>query len=86
MARESVKGLDTLCPDPIDKNRSIRLIGVMHMMRLIVACRNFAEDRRGATMVEYGLMLALIAVVCLAAVNAVGSGTQSLFNSVSGSL
>ena len=29
---------------------------------------NFFKDEEGATMVEYGLMVALIAVVCIAAV------------------
>ena len=28
---------------------------------------NFFKDEEGATMVEYGLMVALIAVVCIAA-------------------
>jgi Flp pilus assembly pilin Flp len=38
---------------------------------------------RGASMVEYGLLLALIAVVALVAVKAFGSGVSSQFSSVS---
>jgi pilus assembly protein Flp/PilA len=37
-------------------------------------------------MVEYGLMLALIAVICLVAVTSVGTGANNMFNSVSASL
>jgi pilus assembly protein Flp/PilA len=40
-------------------------------------------DDDGATMVEYALMLALIAVVCLLAVTAVGNSANGLFNSIS---
>jgi pilus assembly protein Flp/PilA len=36
----------------------------------------------GATMVEYGLMVALIAVVCLAAVTLLGTNVSSSFNNI----
>ena len=41
---------------------------------------------RGASMVEYGLLLALIAVVALVAVKAFGSGVSSQFSSISSSV
>ena len=34
---------------------------------------NFFQDEEGATMVEYGLMVALIAVVCITAVALIGT-------------
>ncbi len=37
---------------------------------------------RGASMVEYGLLLALIAVVALVAVQAFGSGVSTQFSSI----
>ena len=40
-------------------------------------------DERGATAVEYALMLALIAMVVFAAVQFLGQSTSSAFNSVS---
>ncbi len=40
----------------------------------------------GATMVEYGLMVALIAVVALVAVTALGGSVRDIFSSVAGSL
>ena len=39
----------------------------------------FRDDEHGATMVEYGLMLALIALVCIAALALVGQGTFNMF-------
>ena len=40
----------------------------------------------GATMVEYGLMVALIAIVALLAVTALGGSVRDVFTSISGSL
>lgn len=44
------------------------------------------RDDQGATMVEYGLMIALIAVVCLIAVAAIGTGMNATFNTVASSI
>jgi pilus assembly protein Flp/PilA len=46
----------------------------------------FAKDESGATAIEYGLIAALIAVVIIAAVTAVGTGVSTTFQSVAGSL
>jgi pilus assembly protein Flp/PilA len=43
-----------------------------------------AED--GASLVEYGLLLALITIVCLAAIGSIGSQIVSFFTSFSNSL
>ncbi len=40
----------------------------------------------GATMVEYGLMVALIAVVCLAAVTLLGGNVSAIFDSIANSV
>ena len=40
---------------------------------------NFFKDEEGATMVEYALMLALIAMVCIVAVTAIGTSASGLF-------
>jgi pilus assembly protein Flp/PilA len=45
---------------------------------------NFFKDEEGATMVEYGLMVALIAVVCIVAVALLGTNLSALFNDVAG--
>jgi pilus assembly protein Flp/PilA len=46
----------------------------------------FAAREEGATMVEYGLMVALIALVCIGAVALVGGQLSTLFNDVKNSL
>jgi pilus assembly protein Flp/PilA len=46
----------------------------------------FGETERGASLVEYALLLALIAVVCIAAVTLLGQKASSKFNSIEGSL
>jgi pilus assembly protein Flp/PilA len=43
---------------------------------------NFFKDEEGATMVEYGLMVALIAVVCIVAVALLGTNLSTKFNTV----
>jgi pilus assembly protein Flp/PilA len=43
---------------------------------------NFFKDDEGATMPEYALMIALIAVVCITAVTAIGTKASALFTSV----
>ena len=40
-----------------------------------------ASDERGASLVEYALLLALIAVVCIAAIGFIGSAANDNFNS-----
>ena len=46
----------------------------------------FASDERGASMVEYGLLLALIAVIAIVAVRALGGTVSSKFSTVNSSL
>jgi pilus assembly protein Flp/PilA len=44
--------------------------------------RRFVKDEEAATMPEYALMIALIAVVCIAAVTAIGTNANTKFTSV----
>ena len=44
------------------------------------------DDERGASLVEYALLIALIAVVCIAAVTALGSSASEKFSEVDSSL
>ena len=44
--------------------------------------RSFCQGEEGATAVEYGLMVALIAVAIITTVTAVGTGLNSLFTTV----
>ncbi|MFT5204143.1 MAG: pilus assembly protein Flp/PilA [Candidatus Aldehydirespiratoraceae bacterium] len=44
------------------------------------------DDERGASLVEYALLVALIAVVCIAAVTALGQTAADKFSEVDSSL
>jgi pilus assembly protein Flp/PilA len=46
----------------------------------------FGEDDRGASLVEYALLVALIAVVCIVAVTALGKEAKSGFVSTAGAI
>ncbi|CAN5676288.1 hypothetical protein BH10ACT1_BH10ACT1_14260 [soil metagenome] len=46
----------------------------------------FGDDERGASLVEYALLVALIAVVCIVAVTFLGSSSSSKFAKVGSSI
>ena len=48
--------------------------------------RNLLSNDDGATMVEYGVMVALIAAVCIVVVFALGQQVSGTFSSVSSAL
>lgn len=48
--------------------------------------RNVIRDEEGATMVEYGIMVALIAGVCIAVVTALGKNVSNAFANVNSSI
>ena len=53
------------------------------MRRILLS---FCKDESGATAIEYGLIAALIAVVIITGVTAVGTSLSSTFTTVSGNL
>lgn len=46
----------------------------------------FLKDESGATAIEYGLIAALIAVVAITAMTAIGTGLEDTFQSVADEL
>ena len=46
----------------------------------------FGDTERGASLVEYALLVALIAVVCIVAITFLGNSASSKFNTVGSSL
>ena len=44
--------------------------------------RTNVKDERGASLVEYALLLALIAVVCIGAITLIGTGAKTKLSSV----
>jgi pilus assembly protein Flp/PilA len=53
---------------------------------MFTTLKSMVRDEEGATMVEYGLLVALIALVALAAVKTVGTSLSTLFTNVGTSL
>jgi pilus assembly protein Flp/PilA len=53
---------------------------------MLAIVKSLARDEEGATMVEYGLLVALIALVALVAVTTLGQNLSSLFSAVAGSV
>jgi pilus assembly protein Flp/PilA len=61
------------------------------MKKFVTAAKKFVSkyvtrQEEGATLAEYGLLLALIAVVCLAAIKVLGTQISTLFSTISGSI
>jgi len=48
--------------------------------------QKFEDRQKGATAVEYGLMVSLIAVVIIVAVRLVGTNLTAIFNNIAGAL
>lgn len=59
------------------------MIDGCNMLRLI---RSLIRDDAGATAIEYGLIAALVAVVIVSALSAVGGKLKNTFSTVAGSL
>ena len=56
------------------------------MLKTIVKLQNRIASERGATAVEYGLMVALIAIVIIGAVTLLGGNLSTLFNTTAGAV
>jgi pilus assembly protein Flp/PilA len=56
------------------------------MKNLVNSVVNFLQREDGPTAVEYAVMLALIIVVCITAITAVGTNANATFTNVAGNL
>ena len=56
------------------------------MLKLIKKVRKLVTGNEGATLVEYGLLVALIAVVCIAGITLLGGNINILFNDIAGTI
>jgi pilus assembly protein Flp/PilA len=55
-----------------------------HVMKSLFS--RFVQDQSGATAIEYGLIAALISVVCITVLTSVGTKLNQKFDSVSNAL
>jgi pilus assembly protein Flp/PilA len=56
------------------------------MTKLRAAAAKFIRDEEGASLAEYGLLLALIAVVCIGGMTLLGTKLNDMFNTLSTSI
>ncbi|MEW6659125.1 MAG: Flp family type IVb pilin [Thermodesulfobacteriota bacterium] len=56
------------------------------MKSLLTKVKNFLKEEEGASAVEYGLLVALIAAVIIGAVTLLGGNLAQLFSGVAGSI
>ena len=70
----------------VGRRRKFLLTGVKLMRSLLKAAVRFAKKEDGPTAVEYAVMLALIVVVCIAAITTLGSNANSTFSFVGSSV
>ncbi len=56
------------------------------MKSLALKVRNFLVSEDGPTAVEYAVMLALIIIVCLTAISAIGTNANTTFDLVAQSI
>ena len=56
------------------------------MKSMWTSIKRFVRDEEGVTAIEYGLIAALIAVVIIGAVQAVGLDLQAVFNAIGAAL
>ena len=56
------------------------------MNNLTLNVKRFLVSEDGPTAVEYAVMLALIIIVCLTAIQAIGTNANTTFNSVATSM
>ena len=56
------------------------------MKNLMTKVSKFMKSEDGPTAVEYAIMLALIVIVCLTAIQAIGTAAESKFQQIADSL
>jgi pilus assembly protein Flp/PilA len=56
------------------------------MNSMVLSVKKFLKSEDGPTAVEYAVMLALIVIVCLTAIRAVGTNAAAKFNTIKDSL
>ena len=59
---------------------------MLHYQFIAAWMKAQAKTERGASLVEYALLVALIAVVCIAAVTLLGKGASAKFSEVSSAI
>jgi len=56
------------------------------MTKPLAASTKFVRDEEGASLVEYGLLLSLVAVVCIVAISTLGTSISTMFSTLAGKI
>jgi pilus assembly protein Flp/PilA len=56
------------------------------MNPLIQYVKSFVGNEEGQDLLEYALLIALIAIVCVGAITLAGTNVQATFNSIAGAI
>jgi len=71
-----------LCPFGLSLSRVMSHPSEEDMKSIFTKVQNFLKSEDGPTAVEYAIMLALIVIVCLTAIQAIGTNAASAFNDI----
>src|SRR5947208_1727637 len=66
----------------ISKESSVNFVSYFQQAIAPYVRGRFARDERGASLVEYALLVALIAVVCIVAIQFLGTSASTKFSNV----
>jgi len=56
------------------------------LLKMYVKFQNLKSGEEGQDLVEYALLLSLIALVCISAINTVANQVMTIFNSIASNL
>jgi len=56
------------------------------MLSLVTRIRTFARDEEAQDLLEYALLVALIALVCVGAITLAGAKVQTVFNNIAAAI
>ena len=57
-----------------------------HLMVLYLWLKNWLEEQEGQDLVEYALLMGLIAIVCIVAITAGGSAVSTIWSTIASAL
>jgi pilus assembly protein Flp/PilA len=82
-AQVALRAKKSLCASGADNRR---VIMDLYVLKTWIQAKLNIQNERGASMVEYGLLLALIAVIAIVALRNLGNSVSTKFSTVSTSL
>jgi pilus assembly protein Flp/PilA len=86
--KTGIKCLPASGADPVTHLHSDEDLRMFEMIQIYLfrMIGRFRNDEQGAALVEYGLLLGLIAVICIVAVTLLGGKVSNAFSSIAAAL